>query len=98
MINYVKRQLPAISDADRTPLVDALLELLQWQLDRIKQLEDDIQRLNKQTRKPNFTSSKIDQQTEPDDGSVNKNLLLEQLHDLGIDISSGQLRNVHEVT
>ncbi len=68
-MNSVKPLLPPISDADRTPLVDALLELLQWQSDRIEQLEDDIHRLNKQTRKPKFKSSKMNQQTEPNDGA-----------------------------
>ncbi|MEE9425477.1 MAG: hypothetical protein V3V18_10940, partial [Methylococcales bacterium] len=71
-MNSVKPPLPPISDADCTPLVDALLKLLQWQSDRIEQLEDDIHRLNKQTRKPKFKSSKMDQQTEPDDGSRNE--------------------------
>ncbi len=71
-MNSVKPLLPPISDADRTPLVDALLELLQWRSDRIEQLEDDIHRLNTQTRKPKFKSSKMDQQTEPDDGSRNE--------------------------
>ena len=71
-MNSVKPQLPTLSDADRTPLVDALLEVLQWQSDRIEQLEDDIHRLNKQTRKPKFKSSKMDQQTEPEDGSRNE--------------------------
>ena len=71
-MNSIKPLLPPISDADRTPLVDALLELLQWQSDRIEQLEDDIHRLNKQTRKPKFKSSKMDQHTEPDDGSRNE--------------------------
>ena len=71
-MNSIKPLLPPISDADRTPLVDALLELLQWQSDRIEQLEDDIHRLNKQTRKPKFKSSGMDQQTEPDDGSRNE--------------------------
>ncbi|MEE9413008.1 MAG: hypothetical protein V3V22_08155, partial [Methylococcales bacterium] len=56
----------------RTPLVDALLEHLQWQSDRIEQLEDDIHRLNKQTRKPKFKSSKMDQPTEPAEGSRNE--------------------------
>ncbi len=71
-MNSVKPLLPTISNADRTPLVDALFELLQWQSDRIEQLEDDIHRLNKQTRQPKFKSSKMDQQTEPDDGSRNE--------------------------
>ena len=69
-MNSVKPLLPPISDADRTPLVDALLEVLQWQSDRIEQLEDDIHRLNKQTRKPKFKSSGMNQQTEPEDDSA----------------------------
>jgi hypothetical protein len=32
-MNSVKPLLPTISDAEHTPLVDALLELLQWQSD-----------------------------------------------------------------
>ncbi len=66
-MSSVKPILPAIPDADRTPLVDVLLELIQWQLSRIEQLEDDIHTLKQQTRKPMFKSSEMDKHTEPKD-------------------------------
>lgn len=66
-MSSVKPTLPSIPDADRTPLVDALLELVHWQSDRIEQLEDEIHTLKKQTRKPKFKSSDMDKQTEPTD-------------------------------
>lgn len=59
----IKPTLPDIPGADRTPLVDALLELVKWQSDRIEQLEDEIQKLKQETRKPKFKSSKMDEQT-----------------------------------
>ncbi len=69
-MSSVKPTLPTISDTERTPLVDALLEVVQWQSDRIEQLEDAIHALKKQTRKPKFKSSDMDKQTEPSsDGS-----------------------------
>ena len=46
-MSSVRPTLPAISDTERTPLVDALLEVVQWQSDRIEQLEDAIHTLKK---------------------------------------------------
>ena len=60
----IKPTLPEIPEADRTPLVDVLLELVKWQSDRIEQLEDEIQKLKQETRKPKFKSSKMDEQTD----------------------------------
>jgi len=34
MMDTPKPELPAFSDKDRTPLVDALMELLAWQKNR----------------------------------------------------------------
>ena len=70
----LKPILPEIPKADRTPLVDALLELVKWQSDRIEQLEDEIQKLNQETRKPKFKSSKIDEKidTSKDDKKKKK--------------------------
>jgi len=63
-MNSIRPSFPEIAEADRTPLVDALLEIIQWQSDRIEQLEDEIQALKKQTRKPKFKSSEMDKQTD----------------------------------
>jgi hypothetical protein len=60
----IKPSIPDIPVTERTPVIDALLELLKWQSDRIEQLEDEIQKLKKETRKPKFESSKMDEKTE----------------------------------
>ncbi len=57
-MSSVRPILPAISDADRTPLICAPLELVQWQS------EDDIHTLKKQTRKPKFKSSEMNKQNQ----------------------------------
>ncbi|MEE9344505.1 MAG: hypothetical protein V3U88_02750 [Methylococcales bacterium] len=44
--------------------------LITWPSDRIEQLEDDIHRLNKQTQKPKFKSSEMDQQIEHRDDNA----------------------------
>ena len=41
----LKPNFPDIPEAERTPVIDTLLELLKWQPDRIEQLEDEIQKL-----------------------------------------------------
>jgi len=38
-VNSPKPELPEIKEADRTPLIDVLLELLVWQQNQIDQLE-----------------------------------------------------------
>ena len=63
----LKPNFPDIPEAERTPDIDALLELLKWQSDRIEQLEDEIQKLKQETRKPTFESSKMDENTEPEE-------------------------------
>lgn len=62
-----KPVFPSIPENERTPLVDLLLELIQWQEQRIGDLEDEIQALKKETKKPTFESSKMDEKTEGDD-------------------------------
>lgn len=65
--------LPDISDEARTPLVDALLEMLAWQSQRLSELEDEIHRLKNETRKPPPPPSKMDQSCgSPDDSSSGK--------------------------
>ncbi len=69
----IKSILPEIPEADRTPLIDVLLELVKWQSDRIEQLEDKIQKFKQETRKPKFKSSKMDEQTDTSkDGTANR--------------------------
>ena len=51
-MDSVKPQLPTISNEDRTPLIDVLLELLAWQQKQIDQLEREILKLKGETTKP----------------------------------------------
>jgi len=57
--------LPSIPDNERTPFIDALLEFIQWQSERIADLEDEVQSLKRTTKKPRFKPSGMDQGTEP---------------------------------
>jgi hypothetical protein len=41
-----------------------LLGLVEWQSQRISDLENEIQDLKKETKKPTFESSKMDKKTE----------------------------------
>jgi len=63
-MNSNKPSFPSISENERTPLIDMLLEFIQWQEQRISDLEDEIQGLKKETKKPTFKSSKMDEKTE----------------------------------
>ena len=65
-MDSVKPQLPNISNEDRTPLVDVLLELLAWQDKRIDQLEQEILKLKGETIKPEVKPSKMDKNTAED--------------------------------
>lgn len=67
-----KPNLPSISNNERTPLVDVLLEFIQWQEKRINDLEDEIQDLKKETKKPKFKSSKMDSKTDDKDSVDNQ--------------------------
>jgi len=62
-MDSVKPQMPNISNEDRTPLVDVLLELLAWQDNRIDQLEQEILKLKGETIKPEVKPSKMDKDT-----------------------------------
>jgi hypothetical protein len=62
-----KPDFPSIPENERTPLIDMLLELIQWQEQRISDLEDEIQDLKKETKRPKFKSSKMDKKTEDED-------------------------------
>jgi len=58
-MNSLKPQLPKISDEDRTPLIDVLLELLAWQEKQIDKLEQEILKLKGETTKPKIKPSKM---------------------------------------
>jgi len=58
-----KPKLPSISEDERSPLLDALLELINWQEQYIEELEDEIQKLKKETRRPKLKPSKMDEET-----------------------------------
>ena len=57
----IKPQLPEISNEDRTPLVDMLMELLAWQQTQIDKLEQEIHKLKGETTKPKIKPSKMDE-------------------------------------
>ena len=60
-MDSLKPQLPKISNEDRTPLVDVLLELLAWQQIQIDKLEQEILKLKGETTKPKIKPSKMDE-------------------------------------
>jgi len=60
-MDTLKPQLPKISNEDRTPLVDVLLELLAWQQIQIDRLEQEILKLKGETTKPKIKPSKMDE-------------------------------------
>jgi hypothetical protein len=65
-MDSLKPQLPKISNEDRTPLVDVLLELLAWQEDQIDALKQEILKLKGETTKPNIKPSKMDEEAADD--------------------------------
>ena len=60
----MKLNIPSIPENERTPLIDILLEIIQQQAQRISNLENEIQELKKETKRPVFKSSKMDKKTE----------------------------------
>ena len=71
-MDSLKPQLPTISNEDRTPLVDVLLELLAWQEKQIDALKQEILKLKGETTKPKIKPGKMDEDATDDsdnDGS-----------------------------
>jgi hypothetical protein len=60
--------LPTLTQEERTPIVDALLELLAWQSKRIEELEQEILKLKGETTKPNIKPSKMDNPVDNQEG------------------------------
>ena len=74
-MDSLKPQLPKISNKDRTPLVDVLLELLAWQQVQIDKLEQEILKLKGETTKPKIKPSKMDEDLAEDgDGDKSKKI------------------------
>lgn len=67
-----KPNFPSIPENERTPLIDLLLEFIQWQEQRISHLEDEIQDLKKETKKPKFKSSQMDEGTDDEKSDDDK--------------------------
>ncbi len=67
-----KPKLPPIPEDEHTPLLDALLELVNWQAQYIEELEDEIQKLKKETRKPKPKPSTMDKETGSEDETKRK--------------------------
>ena len=62
-----KPTLPEVSDSDRSPLVDALLELIAWQQKQMEELEQQILKLKGETTRPKLKPSALDKKTDSDD-------------------------------
>lgn len=69
-MDSLKPQLPKISDEDRTPLVDVLLELVAWQEAQIDKLEQKILKLKGETTKPIIKPSKMDDDPADDEEEI----------------------------
>ena len=59
--------MPEVSESERSPLVDALLELIAWQQKQIEELEHQILKLKGETTKPKIKPSTLDKKTDSDD-------------------------------
>ena len=64
-----KPPLPDVSDSERSPLVDALLEMIAWQQKQIEELEQQILRLKGETTKPKIKPSTMDKDTDENKGN-----------------------------
>jgi len=69
-----KYPLPPITEAERTPLVEVLLLIIEQQAQAIQKLEEDAQHLRDEVavlkgekKRPEFKASKLDKETDPDD-------------------------------
>ena len=55
----LKPAMPDVPDSERSPLVDALLEIIAWQQKRIEELEQQILKLKGETTKPKIMYSTV---------------------------------------
>ena len=61
-----KPPMPDVSDGERSPLVDGLLEIIAWQQKQLEELEQQILKLNGETSKPKIKPSTLDKETDGD--------------------------------
>jgi hypothetical protein len=61
----IRPTIPDISASEKTPLVIALLEVIDWQENHIENLEQEILKFKGETTKPKIKPSKMDKETEP---------------------------------
>jgi hypothetical protein len=66
-MEFPKPPMPDVGTRERSPLVDALLEMVAWQQQRIEELEQQILKLKGETTKPKIKPSTMDKETDPDD-------------------------------
>ncbi len=59
-MDFPEPPFPNINKADRTPLIDGLLDFIGWQGRKIDSLEEEILKMKKETLKPKIEPSKMD--------------------------------------
>ncbi len=64
--------LPDVAASERSPLVDALLEMIAWQQIQIEALERQILKLKGETTKPKIKPSTMDEETDTEDSQTKK--------------------------
>lgn len=69
-MSSLKTKLPEISEAEQTPLVQALLRIILEQQVRIEELEAEIKRLKELKGKPKSKPSRMDAETEKPEGEA----------------------------
>ena len=74
-----KLQIPVIPEEEQTPVVKGLLGLLEQFAERLQEQDEEIARLKDESsilkgekKRPTFTPSKLDSQTDPDQAENNK--------------------------
>ena len=67
-----KPPMPDVTDNERSPLVDTLLEMIAWQQKKIEELEQQILTLKGETTKPKIKPSTMDKETDSDGNKDNR--------------------------
>ena len=69
----LKPAMPDVPDSERSPLVDALLEIIAWQQKRIEELEQQNLKLKGETTKPKIKPSTMDKETDNNTDNKHEN-------------------------
>jgi hypothetical protein len=67
-----KPPMPEVSDGERSPLVDRLLEIIAWQQKQLEELEQQILKLKGETTQPKIKPSTMDKETDRDERKDNQ--------------------------